>query len=62
MINPTFNINKAFKEQVTKCMETTLDAITQPHFSKILPKKNTRVLELLIFYETRKILRKFSKC
>ena len=53
MINPTLNIDKAFKEKVTKFTKTTFGAITQPHISKILAKKNTRVLELLMFYDTR---------
>ena len=39
MINPTLNINKAFKEQVTKCMKTSFGAMNQPHISKILSKK-----------------------
>ena len=39
MINPTLNIKKSFKEQVTKCMKTTFGAITQPYISKILSKK-----------------------
>ena len=43
MINPDFNINKAFKEKVTKCMKTTFGAITQPHISKILFKNNKSV-------------------
>ena len=62
MIKQTLNINKVFKEQVTKGIKTTFGAIRQPHISKILAKNNTRVLELLILYDTRKILRKFSKC
>ena len=52
MINPNFSINKAFKEQVTKCMKTIFVAMTQQYISKIL-SKNTRVLALFIFYETR---------
>ena len=28
MINPKLNINKAFKDQVTKCMKTTFVTIT----------------------------------
>ena len=39
IINPIFNINKSFKEQVTKCMTTTFGAITQPRISKILEKQ-----------------------
>ena len=43
MINKKLNINKYFKEQVTKCMKTTFGAMTQPHISKILYKKNKSV-------------------
>ena len=35
MINPTLNINKAFIEQVNKCMKTPFGAITQPHIRTI---------------------------
>ena len=38
MINPNLNINKVFKQQVTKYMKTTFGEITQPHISKILAK------------------------
>ena len=55
-INPDLNINKSFKEQVTKCMKTKFSAITQPHISL---KKI--VLALLIFYETRKNPKKVFK-
>ena len=60
MINPNLNINKPFKEQVTKCIKNTFGTITQPHISKILAKK-TRVLALLMFYETRKNPKKVFK-
>ena len=40
-------------------MKTIFVAITQPHTDKRLEKKNTRVLALLIFYETRKNPEKF---
>ena len=46
---------------MTKCTKTTFGAITQPHISKILAKNNTRVLALLMFYETRKNPKKFLK-
>ena len=42
-------------------MKTTFGAITQAHISKILAKKNTRVLALLTFYETRKTPKKVFK-
>ena len=38
MINQSLNMNKSFKNQVTKCMKSTFGAITQPHISKILSK------------------------
>ena len=36
IMNPNLSISKAFKEQVTKCMETTFYAMTQQHIIKIL--------------------------
>ena len=42
-------------------MKTTFGSITQPHTGTILPKENTRVLALLIFYETRKNPKKVFK-
>ena len=39
MINPNLSIDKAFKEQVTKCMKATFGAMAQQHISKILFKK-----------------------
>ena len=62
MNNPKFNINKAFIEQVNKCMNNTFGPSTQLFIGSTLAKSNSRVLEILIFYETRKILRKISKC
>ena len=53
MINPTLNINKALIEQVNKYMKTTLGVITKPYIKTTLPKNKTRVLSLLMFYETR---------
>ena len=42
-------------------MKTRFGATTQPHIGKIWLKK-TRVLELLMFYETRKNSNFFWKC
>ena len=53
MINTSLSINKSFKNQGNKCMKTTFGAMTQQHPSKILSEKNTRVLALFMFYETR---------
>ena len=49
LINPTLSINKYFKEQVTKFMKNTFDAMTQQHISF----RKKRVLALFMFYETR---------
>ena len=53
MINPGLNINKAFKEQVEICVYTTFGEITQPFIKTKLSNKNTSLLELIMFYETR---------
>ena len=52
MINTGFNVNKAFRDQVEKCMYTTLCKITQPFIKATLSKNNTIVLALIMFYET----------
>ena len=61
-INPKFNINKAFIEKLYKCMNTKFCTITQPYIRSTLAKNTTRVLVLLMFYDTRKTLRNLSKC
>ena len=53
MINPGFNVNKSFREQVEKCMYTTFGEITQPFIKSTLAKKNTSVVALIVFYDTR---------
>ena len=61
MINPTLNINKAFREQVNKHMKTTFGAITKHHIKTTLEKNKTRELALLIFYERRNNPKKYFK-
>ena len=58
MINPKLNINKAFREEVLKYMNTKFGQINQPHIRTTLTKNTTRVLALLMFYETRKYPKK----
>ena len=53
MINPVLNVNKAFREQVKKCMYTKFSEITQPFIKSTLSKNNTSVLALLIVYDIR---------
>ena len=57
MINPKF----AFREKVDKCMSSTFGPITQPHIRATLAKSKTRVLALLMFYETINNPKSFSK-
>ena len=54
MMNIYLNSNKAFREQVKVCLKNTFGPDTNIHISKILSKKDTRVLALVIFYENRK--------
>ena len=54
MMNSNLSINKAFKEQVKICMKTTFHTTSQQHISKIILKPNTKVLALVMFYDTRK--------
>ena len=48
-INPGFHINKAFRYQVEKCMNTTYGELTQPFIKATLSKNNTSVLTLIMF-------------
>ena len=61
MNNSKFNINKSFIEQVNKFMKTTLGEIKQPNIRTTLAKKNTRLLALLMLYETRQNTKKTFK-
>ena len=53
MINTGLNVNKDFREQVKYFMFTTFGVITPPFIKSILLNKNTSVLALITFYETR---------
>ena len=46
------NVNKAFRDQVEKCMYTTFGEIKQTFIKSKLLKNNTIVLALIMFYET----------
>ena len=39
MINPSFHVNKAFRDQVEKSMNTTFGELTQPFTKATLSKK-----------------------
>ena len=52
MMNPTLNRNRAFKDQVKVCSKNTFVPDTNSHIAKTLAKNNTRVLALVIFYES----------
>ena len=53
MIDSGLNVNKAFREQVEKCMYTIFVEITQPFIKATSAKNNTSVLALIMFYDTR---------
>ena len=62
MMNPNLNRNRAFKYQVKVCLKHTFGPDTSSHISKTLQKPNTRVLSLVIFYESGKtIIRKLFR-
>ena len=52
MINPSLHVNKYFRDQVEKCMNTIVGKLTQSFIKAILSKNNTRVLSLIMFHET----------
>ena len=54
MINPNFNMNKVFREQVKVCMKTIFSTSTMTHISKISLKPDTRVLALAMLFDNRK--------
>ena len=49
MINPSLHVNKSFKEQVEKCMNTRFGELTKPFIKTTLSKKI--VLALIMFHE-----------
>ena len=61
MNDTKLNINKSFIEQVFKCMNNIFGPIAQLYIRATFAKKTTRVLALLMFYETRKNPRKYFK-
>ena len=54
MMNPTLYSNRDFKDQVKLCLKYTFGPNTNSHISRTLQKPNTRVLALVIFYESGK--------
>ena len=61
MVNPTSHVNKSLKYQLEKCTNDTFGTTTQPFIKNTIKNKNSCVLALLIFYETRhKNLKKLS--
>ena len=53
-MNPDLNTNRVFREQERVCLKNTFVTSTTAHISKILLKSDTRVLELVLFYDNRK--------
>ena len=48
--------NKAFKEQVDKCLSNQFDVTTSKHIMKTPKQYHTRVIDLIIFYNDSKSL------
>ena len=48
--------NKAFKEQVDKCLPNQFDVTTSKHIMKTPKQYHTRVIDLIIFYNDSKSL------
>ena len=55
MSNPALYTNKVFKYQVNACFRNSFGPDTNSHINTILMKTNTRVLALVIFYESGNI-------
>ena len=51
MLNPVLHINKVFRDQVKSCLNNTVGTDTNKYINKTLMKRDTRVLELVVFYE-----------
>ena len=51
-MNPTLNRHRDFKDQVKVCLKNTFGPDTNSRIAKTLAKNNTRVLALVIFYES----------
>ena len=51
MFNPTLHTNKVFKDQVKAFLSNTFGADTNKHINKILLKRNTRVIALVVYSE-----------
>ena len=47
MINPNLNINKAFREQLDKCMKPKYGPITQPHIIATFSKKENKSVRIM---------------
>ena len=61
-MNKTLNGKRAFKDQVKLCLKHTFGPDTNSHIYITLQKPNTRVLALVIFYESGKtIIRKLFR-
>ena len=53
MVNPTLHVNKVFREQVEKCLRSTFRQNTMKAVKSIMRKKDTSVIVIIMFYETK---------
>ena len=55
IINPTLHVNKVFMEQVEKFLRDTFHPNTMKKIRNVMRKKDTCVIALIMFYESKKI-------
>ena len=52
MINPSLHIKKMLKTQVEKCVGYSFSIKTMQTIKKIMMKKNTSIMAIILIYET----------
>ena len=53
MINPSFHVHKVFREQVEKFFKDTFNEKTMEPIRDVIKKKDTCVLEIIMFNENK---------
>ena len=54
MINPTLHVNKVFRYQVEKFLKETFHQSTMTAIRNVTRKKDTCVIALVMFYDTKR--------
>ena len=53
VINPSLHVNKGLREQIDKLLNATFHAKTMKNIKYDLKNKNTCVIEIIFFYNTK---------